>query len=182
VKVFGELEFWAALIKVVALVTFLVAGTIFLAGRYEIEGQSTGFSVIGDNGGLLPTGLFPLVVVTSGVVFAYAAVELVGTAAGETANPQKIMPRAINSVIARIALFYVGSVFLLGLLLPYTTYKAGESPFVTFFSKIGVEGAGTIMNIVVLTAAFSSLNAGLYSTGRILRSMAMNGRRRSSRR
>ena len=175
VKLFGELEFWAALIKVVALVTFLVAGTIFLAGRYEIEGQSTGFSVIGDNGGLLPTGLFPLVVVTSGVVFAYAAVELVGTAAGETANPAKIMPRAINSVIARIALFYVGSVFLLGLLLPYTTYKAGESPFVTFFSKIGVEGAGTIMNIVVLTAAFSSLNAGLYSTGRILRSMAMNG-------
>ena len=128
-----------------------------------------------DNGGLLPTGLFPLVIVTSGVVFAYAAVELVGTAAGETANPAKIMPRAINSVIARIALFYVGSVFLLGLLLPYTTYKAGESPFVTFFSKIGVGGAGTIMNIVVLTAAFSSLNAGLYSTGRILRSMAMNG-------
>jgi L-asparagine permease len=175
VKVFGELEFWAALIKVVALVTFLVAGTIFLAGRYEIQGQSTGFGVIADNGGLLPTGLFPLVIVTSGVVFAYAAVELVGTAAGETANPAKIMPRAINSVIARIALFYVGSVFLLGLLLPYTTYKAGESPFVTFFSKIGVEGAGTIMNIVVLTAAFSSLNAGLYSTGRILRSMAMNG-------
>jgi L-asparagine permease len=175
VKVFGELEFWAALIKVIALVTFLVAGTIFLAGRYKIEGQSTGFSVIADNGGLLPTGLFPLVIVTSGVVFAYAAVELVGTAAGETANPAKIMPRAINSVIARIALFYVGSVFLLGLLLPYTTYKSGESPFVTFFSKIGVEGAGTIMNIVVLTAAFSSLNAGLYSTGRILRSMAMNG-------
>lgn len=175
VKVFGELEFWAALIKVVALVTFLVAGTIFLAGRYRIDGQPTGFSVISDHGGLLPTGLFPVVIVTSGVVFAYAAVELVGTAAGETANPAKIMPRAINSVIARIALFYVGSVFLLGLLLPYTAYKSGESPFVTFFSKIGVSGAGTVMNIVVLTAAFSSLNAGLYSTGRILRSMAMNG-------
>jgi L-asparagine permease len=85
------------------------------------------------------------------------------------------MPRAINSVIARIALFYVGSLFLLGLLLPYTSYKAGESPFVTFFSKIGVGGAGTIMNVVVLTAALSSLNAGLYSTGRILRSMAVNG-------
>ncbi|OBK71136.1 amino acid permease [Mycobacterium sp. 1274761.0] len=175
VSVFGELEFWAALIKVIALVTFLVAGTIFLAGRYTIDGQSTGFSVIAHNGGLLPTGLFPLVIVTSGVVFAYAAVELVGTAAGETANPERIMPRAINSVIARIALFYVGSVFLLGLLLPYSVYDAGESPFVTFFSKIGVNGAGTIMNVVVLTAAFSSLNAGLYSTGRILRSMAMNG-------
>ncbi len=175
VTLFGELEFWAALIKVVALVTFLVVGTVFLAGRFKVDGQATGFSVISDSGGLFPTGLLPLVVVTSGVVFAYAAVELVGTAAGETAEPHKIMPRAINSVIFRIALFYVGSLVLLGLLLPYTAYKAGESPFVTFFSKIGFEGAGTMMNVVVLTAAFSSLNAGLYSTGRILRSMAMNG-------
>jgi L-asparagine permease len=78
-------------------------------------------------------------------------------------------------VIARIAVFYCGSVLLLALLLPYTTYKHGESPFVTFFSKIGLAGAGSIMNIVVLTAAFSSLNAGLYSTGRILRSMSVNG-------
>jgi L-asparagine permease len=175
VTLFGELEFWAALIKVVALMTFLVAGTIFLAGRYHIQGQATGFSVIGQHGGLFPTGLFPLVIVTSGVVFAYAAVELVGTAAGETAEPEKVMPRAINSVIARIAVFYCGSVLLLALLLPYTTYKHGESPFVTFFSHIGFTGAGTLMNVVVLTAAFSSLNAGLYSTGRILRSMSVNG-------
>ncbi|MEZ0053367.1 L-asparagine permease [Mycobacterium sp. MAA66] len=175
VSVFGELEFWAALIKVVALVTFLVVGTVFLIGRFKIEGQTTGLPVIANHGGLFPTGLLPLVVVTSGVVFAYAAVELVGTAAGETAEPERIMPRAINSVIFRIALFYVGSLVLLGLLLPYSMYQAGESPFVTFFSKVGVHGAGTIMNVVVLTAAFSSLNAGLYSTGRILRSMAMNG-------
>ncbi len=175
VTLFGELEFWAALIKVVALVTFLVVGTVFLAGRFKVDGQSTGFSVIADHGGLFPTGLLPLVVVTSGVVFAYAAVELVGTAAGETAEPHKIMPRAINSVIFRIALFYVGSLVLLGLLLPYSAYKPGESPFVTFFSKIGFEGAGTLMNVVVLTAAFSSLNAGLYSSGRILRSLSMTG-------
>lgn len=175
VKLFGELEFWAALVKVVALVGFLIIGTVFLAGRFDIQGHSTGLAVITDTGGLFPTGLFPLVIVTSGVVFAYAAVELVGTAAGETENPEKIMPRAINSVIARIAVFYVGSLVLLALLLPYTAYKSGESPFVTFFSKIGFGGAGTIMNIVVLTAALSSLNAGLYSTGRILRSMAMNG-------
>jgi L-asparagine permease len=175
VKWFGEMEFWAALIKVVALMTFLVAGTIFLAGRYKIEGQSTGLSIWNQHGGLFPTGALPLLIVTSGVVFAYAAVELVGTAAGETAEPEKIMPRAINSVVARIAIFYIGSVALLALLLPYTAYKAGESPFVTFFSKIGFDGAGDLMNIVVLTAAFSSLNAGLYSTGRILRSMAMNG-------
>lgn len=175
VRIFGELEFWAALIKVVALMTFLVVGTVYLAGRYQIEGQETGLSLWTDNGGFLPTGVFPLVLVTSGVVFSYAAVELVGTAAGETAEPEKIMPRAINSVVARIAIFYVGSVLLLALLLPYTAYKDHESPFVTFFSKIGFGGAGTLMNVVVLTAAFSSLNAGLYSTGRILRSLAMNG-------
>jgi L-asparagine permease len=175
VKAFGELEFWAALIKVLALMTFLVVGTIFLAGRYQIEGVDTGLSLWANHGGFLPTGVLPLVLVTSGVVFAYAAVELVGTAAGETAEPEKVMPRAINSVVARIAIFYVGSVALLALLLPYTAYKEHESPFVTFFSKIGFGGAGSLMNVVVLTAAFSSLNAGLYSTGRILRSLAMNG-------
>lgn len=175
VKLFGELEFWAALIKVVALMTFLVVGTVFLAGRYQIEGQNTGLSVWANHGGFFPSGLLPLVLVTSGVVFSYAAVELVGTAAGETAEPEKIMPRAINSVVARIAIFYIGSVALLALLLPYTAYKEHESPFVTFFSKIGFHGAGTVMNVVVLTAAFSSLNAGLYSTGRILRSLAMSG-------
>lgn len=110
-----------------------------------------------------------------GVVFAYAAIELVGIAAGETAEPAKIMPRAINSVVLRIACFYVGSTVLLALLLPYTAYKEHVSPFVTFFSKIGIDAAGSVMNLVVLTAALSSLNAGLYSTGRILRSMAING-------
>jgi len=159
VKLFGEMEFWAALIKVIALVTFLVVGMVFLAGRFTIEGQSTGLSVIADNGGILPTGALQLVIITSGVISAYAAVELVGTAAGETENPDKVMPRAINSVVFRIAVFYVGSLVLLALLLPYTAYPA----------------AGDIMNFVVLTAALSSLNAGLYSTGRILRSMAMNG-------
>ncbi len=155
--------------------TFLVVGTVFLGGRYQVDGQETGLHLIAQNGGFLPTGLLPLVLVTSGVVFSYAGVELVGTAAGETAEPEKIMPRAINSVIARIGIFYVGSVVLLALLLPYTAYKEHESPFVTFFSKIGFTGAGSLMNVVVLTAAFSSLNAGLYSTGRILRSMAVNG-------
>jgi L-asparagine permease len=175
VKVFGELEFWASLIKVLALVTFLVVGTIFLAGRFKVDGQDTGTGLWSSHGGLLPTGLLPLVLVTSGVVFAYAAIELVGIAAGETANPEKIMPRAINSVVFRIAVFYIGSTILLGVLLPYTSYKDHVSPFVTFFSKAGFSGAGSLMNLVVLTAALSSLNAGLYSTGRILRSMAMNG-------
>ncbi|GAA0993797.1 amino acid permease [Nocardiopsis tropica] len=175
VKLFGELEFWAALVKVVALTAFLLVGTIFLSGRFTIEGQRTGLSVITDNGGWFPHGVLPLAVVTSGVVFAYAAVELVGTAAGETENPRKVMPKAINTVIFRIAIFYCGSLLLLALLLPWSSYKDGESPFVTFFSKLGFSEAGSIMNLVVITAALSSLNAGLYSTGRILRSMSVNG-------
>src|SRR6202012_3718408 len=141
VKLFGELEFWAALIKVLALVTFLVVGAVFLAGRFKVDGHETGISLWSDHGGFLPTGLLPLVLVPSGVVFSYAGVELVGTAAGETAEPEKIMPRAVNSVVARIAIFYVGSVALLALLLPYTAYKENESPFVTFFSKVGFGGA-----------------------------------------
>ena len=175
VEWFGELEFWAALVKVLALVAFLVVGIVFLAGRYRIDGRSTGPSVWTDHGGLFPSGVLAVLLTTSGVVFAYAAIELVGTAAGETAEPEKVMPRAINSVIARIAIFYVGSVGLLALLLPYTSYKATESPFVTFFSKIGFHAAGDLMNVVVLTAALSSLNAGLYSTGRIMHSMAFSG-------
>jgi L-asparagine permease len=175
VEWFGEFEFWAALIKVVALVAFLIVGIVFLAGRFHIDGNDTGPGIWADHGGFLPTGVVPLLVTASGVVFAYAGVELVGIAAGETAEPEKIMPRAINSVIARVAIFYVGSVVLLAMLLPYTSYKAGESPFVTFFSKIGFSGAGDLMNIVVLTAALSSLNAGLYSTGRVMHSLAMSG-------
>jgi L-asparagine permease len=85
------------------------------------------------------------------------------------------MPKAINSVVFRIAVFYAGSLILLALLLPYTAYQQGTSPFVTLFSSIGVPAAGDIMNFDALTAALSSLNAGLYSTGRILRSMSLNG-------
>ncbi|MDA3637679.1 MULTISPECIES: amino acid permease [Rhodococcus] len=176
VKVFGELEFWFAIIKVFALVSFLVVGGIILAFRFPVDGGSTGFSLITDNGGWLPNGALPLVVVIVGVTFAYSGIELVGIAAGETKNPEKVMPRAINSVIARIVIFYVGAVLLLVLLLPYTAYSASESPFVTFFTRLGIPGAGNVMNFVVLTAALSSLNAGLYSTGRVLRSMAMGGK------
>jgi L-asparagine permease len=115
------------------------------------------------------------VLVMQGVVFAYASIELVGVAAGETENPREIMPRAISTIMWRIGIFYVGSVVLLAMLMPWTSYTAGESPFVTVLSNVGVPAAGHVMNLVVLTAAMSSLNSGLYSTGRILRSMSMAG-------
>lgn len=175
VTVFGELEFWFALVKVVALVTFLLVGIGFLVLGQPVDGHAPGLSLITDHGGLFPNGVLPAFVVMQGVVFAYASIELVGTAAGETATAREVMPRAIRTVILRLAVFYVGSVLLLALLLPASSYSAGESPFVTFFGSIGVEGADVAMNLVVLTAVLSSLNAGLYSTGRILHSMALSG-------
>jgi L-asparagine permease len=100
---------------------------------------------------------------------------MVGVAAGETDNPRRIIPKAVNSVGWRIAIFYVGSVLLLTMLLPSSVYKSGESPFVTALDKIGIPGSAGIMNIVLITAALSSVNSGLYTTGRVLRSLAFNG-------
>ncbi|MFJ2213840.1 amino acid permease [Streptomyces sp. NPDC101062] len=175
VKIFGELEFWFAIIKVGALVVFMLIGIFLLVTQHPVDGHTPGPSLITDNGGLFPAGMLPMLLVIQGVVFAYASVELVGVTAGETKEPEKIMPKAINSIMWRVALFYVGSVVLLTMLLPWNAYSAGESPFVTVLSNIGIPAAGDVMNLVVLTAAMSSLNSGLYSTGRILRSMSMSG-------
>ncbi|MEX2980623.1 amino acid permease [Streptomyces sp. C36] len=175
VKYFGEMEFWFAIIKVAAISIFMVVGIFLLASQHKVGTTTPGLDNIFDHGGIFPTGVVPMLMVIQGVVFAYASVELCGVAAGETENPEKIMPKAINSIMWRVGLFYVGSVVLLALLLPYTSYIVGESPFVTVLGKIGVPYMAGVMNLVVLTAALSSLNSGLYSTGRILRSMAMSG-------
>ncbi|TQK43516.1 asparagine:proton symporter (AAT family) [Streptomyces sp. SLBN-118] len=175
VKYFGEMEFWFAIIKVAALVAFMLVGIFLVVTQHPVDGHTPGFSTVTDNGGIFPTGMLPMLLVIQGVVFAYASVELCGVAAGETESPEKIMPKAINSIMWRVGLFYVGSVVLLALLLPYTAYSGDQSPFVTVMGKLGVPGAAGVMNLVVLTAALSSLNSGLYSTGRILRSMALSG-------
>ncbi|MGW7006908.1 amino acid permease [Streptomyces sp. NPDC054933] len=175
VRLFGELEFWFAIIKVGALVAFMAVGVFLLADRRLVDGHVPGPSLILGNGGVFPHGVLPMLLVIQGVVFAYASVELVGVTAGETREPEKVVPKAINSIMWRVALFYVGSVVLLAMLLPWNAYSAGQSPFVTVLSHIGVPAAGGVMNLVVLTAAMSSLNSGLYSTGRILRSMALSG-------
>lgn len=175
VKYFGEMEFWFAIVKVAALVAFMLVGIYLVVTQHPVDGHTPGFSTITDNGGIFPTGMLPMLLVIQGVVFAYASVELCGVAAGETESPEKIMPKAINSIMWRVGLFYVGSVVLLALILPYTAYSGDQSPFVTVMDKLGVPGAAGVMNLVVLTAALSSLNSGLYSTGRILRSMALSG-------
>ncbi|MFB4286864.1 amino acid permease [Nonomuraea sp. ATR24] len=168
VRLFGELEFWFALLKVLAIVTFLVVGLVLVVFAV---GQAGPGNLVA-HGGFLPTG-FPMVLMSlQSVVFAYASIELVGIAAGETARPREVIPKAVNGVVWRIAIFYVGSVLLLAMVLPWTAYEAGTSPFVTVFAGLGVPWAADAMNLVVITAALSSCNSGLYATGRILRSMA----------
>ncbi|NYS36618.1 amino acid permease, partial [Streptococcus danieliae] len=94
VKMFGEMEFWFALIKVLAIVTFLVVGTVFLGSGQPLDGNTTGFHLITDNGGFFPHGLLPALVLIQGVVFAFASIEMVGTAAGECKDPQTMVPKA----------------------------------------------------------------------------------------
>ncbi|WP_346434080.1 amino acid permease [Nonomuraea composti] len=169
VRLFGELEFWFALLKVLAITVFLVVGLVLVVFAIGAAGPHN----LVAHGGFFPTG-FPLVLMSlQSVVFAYASIELVGITAGETARPHEVMPKAINGVVWRIAIFYVGSVALLAMVLPWTAYRAGTSPFVTVFAGLGVPWAADAMNLVVITAALSSCNSGLYATGRILRSMAM---------
>nr|WP_312877602.1 amino acid permease [Lentzea indica] len=175
VKLFGELEFWFSVIKVTAIVVFLVVGASLVIGNAEIGGTTASVSNTLGHGGLFPAGFGVALMTLQAVVFAYSAIELVGIAAGETKDPEKIMPRAINGVVYRIAIFYVGSVLLLTMLLPWHHFTGTESPFVTVFSALGIPAVGDIMNAVVLTAALSSCNSGLYSTGRILRSLAQKG-------
>jgi L-asparagine permease len=172
VRLFGELEFWFAVIKVLAIVTFLFVGLGLVLTGAGVGHEHAGPHNLTGHGGLLPHGLPVVLMSLQAVVFAYSGIEMVGIAAGETKHPRRVLPRAINGVIWRIGVFYVGSVVLLVMVLPWTAYRGGESPFVTVFSRLGVPGAGDIMNAVVLTAALSSCNSGLYATGRVMRALS----------
>ncbi|GAB3879392.1 hypothetical protein GCM10029964_031660 [Kibdelosporangium lantanae] len=176
VKLFGELEFWFSLVKVLAIVVFLVVGIGLVVTAADIGDAGRGRQPHRPRG-MFPAGVGVPLMTLQAVIFAYSAIELVGIAAGETKEPRKVLPRAINSVVWRIAIFYVGSVLLLAMLLPWPFYSGGESPFVTVFSRLGIPAVGDIMNAVVLTAALSSCNSGLYSTGRVLRALADKVRR-----
>lgn len=124
---------------------------------------------------MFPKGALVMILVLNAVIFAYNAIELVGITAGEMEDPAKEVPKAIRAVVIRIVVFYVGSVTLLAMLLPSDQYKAGTSPFVTVFGQMGLPWMGDVMNMIVITAALSSCNSGLYSIGRIFRTMANNG-------
>ncbi|WP_039923945.1 amino acid permease [Amycolatopsis decaplanina] len=175
VKLFGELEFWFSLVKVLAIVVFLVVGLGLVLTSAQIGETTAGAHNLFAHEGFFPSGFGITLMTLQAVIFAYAGIELVGITAGETQDPGKVVPKAVNSVVWRIAVFYVGSVLLLAMLVPWPFYSSGESPFVTVFIRLGIPAVGDVMNAIVLTAALSSCNSGLYSTGRILRALSDKG-------
>lgn len=175
-KAFAEFEFWASFLKVAAIVLFLLIGIYLVATNAQVgDGHAAVGNLFASEGGMFPRGVLISILVLNAVIFAYNGIELVGITAGEMEDPVKEVPAAIRAVVVRIVVFYVGSVTLLAMLLPWNQFKAGESPFVTVFDQLGWGWIGGVMNFVVITAALSSCNSGLYSIGRIFRAMANNG-------
>ena len=175
VRMFGELEFWFALIKVVTIVALIVSGVVVLVFHVGDLGAGASFSNLWSHGGLLPYGVGGMLLTMQIVMFAYVGVELIGVTAGEAQDPKVVLPRATNGIILRILIFYIGALIVIMALVPWNELSPSVSPFVFVFEKLRVPAAAGLINLVVITAASSSCNSGLFSTGRMLWSLAQRG-------
>ncbi|MBP8171772.1 MAG: amino acid permease [Pseudomonas sp.] len=182
VKVFGETEFWFALVKVVAIIGMILLGVFLLVSG--TGGEQAAVSNLWSHGGFFPNGLEGLVMVLAIIMFSFGGLELVGITAAEAEEPKKVIPKAINQVIWRILIFYIGALSVLLMLYPWdklleTLNSAGDpysgSPFVQIFSLLGSDTAAHLLNFVVLTAALSVYNSGVYCNSRMLFGLAEQG-------
>lgn len=171
VKLFGELEFWFALVKIITIVALIVIGIILLIIGFETDSGQVAVSNLWSHGGLFPNGTFGFLMAFQLVLFSFVGVELVGVSAAETANPKANIPSAINKIPFRILLFYVGALFIILTINPWNTLSAESSPFVQVFALVGIPVAAGLINFVVLTSAASAANSGLFSTSRMLFSL-----------
>ncbi|MEU9479681.1 amino acid permease [Streptomyces sp. NPDC048191] len=174
VKLFGELEFWFSMVKVTAIIGMILICAGILTIGFSDAGDTASVSHLWSDGGFFPHGVGSTLMTLQMVMFAFLAVELVGVTAGESKDPKKVLPKAINTVPWRIAVFYVGALIMILSVVPWTNFHPGVSPFVAAFQKMGLAAGAGIVNFVVLTAALSSCNSGMYSTGRMLRDLALN--------
>ncbi|MFJ6413601.1 aromatic amino acid transporter AroP [Terribacillus saccharophilus] len=175
VKLYGEFEFYFAIIKVVAIIGMIVLGLLIIFTGIGNGGVPTGFSNLFDEGGFMPNGLTGVVLSLVLVMFSFGGVELVGITAGEVDTPKKTIPKAINQVVYRILIFYVGALLVIMAVFPWNEIDGQSSPFVQIFDGVGIPAAAGILNVVVLTAAVSAHNSSLYSNGRMLHSLAKQG-------
>ena len=175
VRLFGELEFWFSMVKVTAIVGMILICLGILTLGFSDAGASASVTHLWADGGFFPKGVGGALMTLQIVMFAFLAVELVGVTAGESKDPKRTLPKAINTVPWRIAVFYVGALVMILSVVPWTSFRPGVSPFVAAFEKMGIAVGAGIVNFVVLTAALSACNSGMYSTGRMLRDLALNG-------
>ena len=173
VKAYGEAEFWMAIIKIAAIVSMILLGLGLLFSSGTPFPRN--FSNLWVNGGFLPHGVWGLAEATAVVMFSFGGIELIGITAGEAEDPDRSIPRAINQVIWRILLFYVGTMVVLMALWPWNQVGTEASPFVQIFSDVGVPAAAHLLNFVVLTAAVSVYNSAIYSNSRMLYGLAKSG-------
>ncbi|WP_243572500.1 amino acid permease [Bacillus stercoris] len=172
VKLFGELEFWFALIKVIAILALIVIGLVMIFKGFSTSSGVSSFTNLWSHGGMFPNGMHGFILSFQMVVFAFVGIELVGLTAGETENPEKVIPKAINNIPVRVLLFYIGALLVIMSIYPWDVINPSESPFVQVFVAVGIVGAASIINFVVLTSAASACNSAVFSTSRMVYSLA----------
>lgn len=175
VKVFGELEFWFSFFKVATIIIMIVAGIGIIVWGIGNGGQPTGIHNLWSNGGFFSNGWLGMIMSLQMVMFAYGGIEIIGITAGEAKDPEKSIPRAINSVPMRILVFYVGTLFVIMSIYPWNQVGTNGSPFVLTFQHMGITFAASILNFVVLTASLSAINSDVFGVGRMLHGMAEQG-------
>lgn len=175
VRAYGEMELALAIVKVVAILAMIGFGLVLIATGSTIGGVPAGISNLWDHGGFLPHGIAGLAFAFVVVMFSFGGVELIGITAGEVEDPRRTIPRAINQIVLRILIFYVGSMFVILCIYPWTRIDGSMSPFVAIFDGIGISGAAHMLNVVVLTAAASAYNSALFANGRMLHALAAQG-------
>jgi D-serine/D-alanine/glycine transporter len=169
VKLFGEMEFWFALVKIIAIVSLIAIGAVLIAiGFTSPSGARAAVSNLWTQGGWFPHGGTGFLAAFQIAVFAFVGIELVGTASAEAKDPERTLPKAINSIPVRVIVFYILALLVIMTVTPWNLVSPDKSPFVNLFMLIGVPIAATLINFVVLTSATSSANSGIYSTGRML--------------
>lgn len=175
VKSFGEFEFWFSLIKVVTILVMIIAGFGLIFFGIGNGGIATGLTNLWKHGGFFTGGWSGFLFALSLVIGAYQGVELIGITAGEAKDPQKTLTKATQSIIWRILIFYIGAIFVIVTVYPWNQLHSIGSPFVATFAKLGVTAAAGIINFVVITSAMSGCNSGIYSAGRMLYTLGVNG-------
>ncbi|MGM9907305.1 amino acid permease [Limosilactobacillus sp.] len=178
VNVFGEIEFWFALIKILAIVVLVAVGILMMVLQFKTaDGYVASPMNLVRYHGFFATGLGGFARSFQMVVFAFVGIEMVGVTAAEAENPRKVIPRAINGIPIRILLFYIGALAVIMCIYPWNHLSPDNSPFVLVFRDVGLRGAASIVNFVVITAAASACNSSIYTTGRMLAELTSNAHR-----